>query len=130
MVMGASDNLGLRIMRRRFGEFQPCALLACRPAQGPTRVNHGREFPMSGDTRERLRPRLMSFDVFGTLVSVRDSSYGAFERILADARATGVDVKAFWEYWEHRNIAHYWEPYRTYREICALSLDETLAHFG
>ena len=102
-----------------------------RPPGLPTRARSDKgEFPMSGDTRERLRPRLMSFDVFGTLISVRDSSYGAFERILADARATGVDVKAFWEYWEHRNIAHYWEPYRMYREICALSLDETFAHFG
>src|SRR5690348_12100596 len=69
-----------------------------------------------------MRPTLMSFDVFGTLISVRDSSYGAFERILADAGAHRVDVKAFWEYWEHRNIAHYWEPYRSYREICELSL--------
>src|SRR5690349_220067 len=82
------------------------------------------------DDRERLTPKLMSFDVFGTLISVRDSSYGAFERILADAGATGVDVKAFWEHWEHRNIAHYWEPYRSYREICELSLAETFAHFG
>jgi 2-haloacid dehalogenase len=72
----------------------------------------------------------MSFDVFGTLISVRDSSYGAFERILADAGADRVDVKAFWEYWEHRNIEHYWEPYRTYREICELSLAEAFAHFG
>src|SRR4029079_15392460 len=79
---------------------------------------------------ERLRPKLMSFGVFGTLISVRDSSYGAFEHILADARASGVDVKAFWEYWEHRNIAHYWEAYRSYREICALSLDEAFRHFG
>jgi 2-haloacid dehalogenase len=79
---------------------------------------------------ERLQPKLMSFDVFGTLISVRDSSYGAFERILGDAGADGVDVKAFWEHWEHRNIAHYWEPYRTYREICELSLEETFAHFG
>jgi 2-haloacid dehalogenase len=54
----------------------------------------------------RLRPRLMSFDVFGTLISVRDSSYGAFERILVDAGASHLDVKAFWEHWEHRNIAH------------------------
>jgi len=82
------------------------------------------------DMSERLRPKLMSFDVFGTLISVRDSSYGAFEHILADARASGVDVKAFWEYWEHRNIAHYWEAYRSYREICALSLDEAFRHFG
>src|SRR5579871_4567841 len=77
-----------------------------------------------------LHPKLMSFDVFGTLISVRDSSYGAFERILADAGAQGVDVKAFWERWEHRNIEHYWEPYRTYREICELSLEETFADFG
>src|SRR4249919_2010230 len=35
----------------------------------------------------RLRPKLMSFDVFGTLISVRESSYGAFERILLDAGA-------------------------------------------
>jgi 2-haloacid dehalogenase len=78
----------------------------------------------------RLQPKLMSFDVFGTLISVRDSSYGAFERILADAGARHIDVKAFWEHWEHRNIAHYWEPYRSYRDICALSLAESFSHFG
>ena len=77
----------------------------------------------------RLRPKLMSFDVFGTLISVRDSSYGAFERILSDAGAHHLDVKAFWEHWEHRNIAHYWNAYRSYREICELSLAETFAHF-
>src|SRR5215468_10143190 len=79
---------------------------------------------------KRLKPKLMSFDVFGTLISVRDSSYGAFERILSDAGASHVDVKAFWEHWEHRNIAHYWDPYRSYREICELSLAETFAHFN
>ena len=76
-----------------------------------------------------MTPRLMSFDVFGTLISVRDSSYAAFERILADAGAPHVDVRAFWEYWEHRNIAHYWEPYRSYRAICELSLQEAFDHF-
>lgn len=78
----------------------------------------------------RLRPKLISFDVFGTLISVRESSYGAFARILADIGAHGVDVRPFWEFWEHRNISHYWEPYRTYREICELSLEETFSHFG
>jgi len=73
---------------------------------------------------------MISFDVFGTLISVRDSSYGAFERIVADAGACDLDVKAFWEHWEHRNIAHYWDPYRSYREICALSLAETFEHFA
>jgi 2-haloacid dehalogenase len=76
-----------------------------------------------------LRPKLMSFDVFGTLISVRDSSYAAFARMLKEAGAAHVDVAAFWEYWEHRNIAHYWEPYRSYREICELSLAEAFAHF-
>jgi|SRR5665213_1347793 len=87
--------------------------------------------PMNNETRlPHPRPKLMSFDVFGTLISVRDSSYGAFGRILADAGARHLDVKAFWEHWEHRNIAHYWEPYRSYRAICELSLAETFDHFG
>jgi 2-haloalkanoic acid dehalogenase type II len=76
-----------------------------------------------------MRPKLMSFDVFGTLVSIRDGSYGAFESILRDAGGRGIDVKAFWEHWEARNIAHYREPYRRYRDICEISLGETFAHF-
>ena len=82
------------------------------------------------DMEGRLTPALMSFDVFGTLIDVRGGSYGAFHSILADAGASGIDVKAFWEHWEERNIAHYWEPYRRYRDICQLSLAETFAHFG
>ena len=78
----------------------------------------------------RLTPALMSFDVFGTLIDVRGSSYAAFESILRESGATHVDVKAFWEHWEERNIAHYWEPYRRYRDICELSLAESFAHFG
>ncbi len=77
----------------------------------------------------RLAPKLMSFDVFGTLIDVRESSYAAFQSMLADARAPHVDVKAFWEHWEERNIAHYWEPWRPYKEICTLSLAETFAHY-
>jgi 2-haloacid dehalogenase len=76
-------------------------------------------------------PGLLSFDVFGTLISVRDGSYGAFRSILADAPDGGrVDVKEFFEYWEERNIVHYWEPYRRYRDIAELSLGEAFAHFG
>jgi 2-haloalkanoic acid dehalogenase type II len=84
----------------------------------------------SDETTPRLAPRLISFDVFGTLISVRESSYAAFERILAAADASHVDVRAFWEHWEERNIALYWGPYRPYRAICAQSLAETFAHFG
>lgn len=78
----------------------------------------------------RLMPKLMSFDVFGTLIDVRAGSYAAFQSVLADAGAGHVDVKAFWEHWEERNIAHYWETYRRYRDICEMSLAETLEHFA
>ena len=79
---------------------------------------------------DKLVPKLMSFDVFGTLISVRDSTYDAFASILADSNADHIDVKAFWEHWEERIIAHYWEPYQRYRDICALSLAETFTHFS
>ena len=39
--------------------------------------------------------KLLSFDVFGTLVRVREGSYAAFQRILKSAGAPQVDVKAF-----------------------------------
>jgi len=78
----------------------------------------------------RLVPKMMSFDVFGTLISVRDSSYGAFQRILDATGARGVDTKEFWEFWEHRNIEQYWEPYRSYREICRTSLSDAFARYG
>jgi 2-haloacid dehalogenase len=77
-----------------------------------------------------MAPKLLSFDVFGTLINVREGSYDAFASILRDAGGAGVDGKAFWEHWEARNIAHYWEPYRRYRDICEISLAETFAHFG
>ena len=78
----------------------------------------------------RLVPKLLSFDVFGTLIDVRAGSYAAFQSILKDCGAEHIDVKAFWEHWEERNIAHYWEPYRRYRDICELSLAEAFEHFA
>ena len=55
-----------------------------------------------------LLPRLLSFDVFGTLINVREGSYGVFRSILMDVPGgSGVDVRAFFEYWEERNIADY-----------------------
>ena len=76
------------------------------------------------------RLKLLSFDVFGTLISVRDGSYGAFERILREAGAAHIDVKAFWEAWEERNIKAYWSPYRPYKDICRESLMATFEEFG
>ena len=77
-----------------------------------------------------LFPKLISFDVFGTLISVRDSSRRAFEKILKSAHAPHVEVREFWERWEHRNIGHYWDAYRPYRHICELSLAETFEEYG
>jgi 2-haloacid dehalogenase len=90
----------------------------------------GRNPVTDGRQQTRPDPKLISFDVFGTLISVRDGSYGAFESILADSSAPQTDVREFWEYWERQNIAHYWEAYRSYREICELSLAEAFEHFG
>jgi 2-haloacid dehalogenase len=74
--------------------------------------------------------RLLSFDVFGTLINVREGSYGAFELILREAGATHIDVKAFWEAWEESNIESYWQPYRPYKDICRDSLAATFEAFG
>jgi 2-haloacid dehalogenase len=81
-------------------------------------------------TFDATRLKLLSFDVFGTLISVRDGSYAAFERILQEAGAADVDVKAFWEAWEEHNIKAYWEPYRPYKDICRDSLAATFEAFG
>ena len=79
---------------------------------------------------EAQRLKLLSFDVFGTLIRVREGSYAAFQRILKSAGAPHVDVKAFWEAWEERNIAAYWGPYRPYKQICRESLAATFAAFA
>ena len=84
---------------------------------------------MTGDF-DAARLKLLSFDVFGTLIRVRDGSHGAFERILQDAGGAHIDVKAFWEAWEERNIAAYRGPYRTYKEICHDSLAATFELYG
>lgn len=73
---------------------------------------------------------LLSFDVFGTLISVRDSSYAAFGRILSEASGPEVDVREFWERWEEMNIESYWRSYRPYREICRDSLATAFEAFG
>lgn len=74
--------------------------------------------------------RLLSFTVLGTLINVRSGAYAAFETILAQAGATGVDVEDFWETWEDRNIEQYWEPWRPYRDICRDSLAFAFEKFG
>jgi len=72
---------------------------------------------------------VLSFDVFGTLVDVRRGSYPVFESILSDCSRPDIDVRDFWERWETHNIARYWQPYRPYKDICALSLADTFRDF-
>jgi 2-haloacid dehalogenase len=84
---------------------------------------------MRGDF-EAHHLKVLSFDVYGTLVRVREGSFDAFARILKSAAAPHVDVTAFWEAWEERNIAAYRGPYRPYKQICRESLAATFAAFG
>jgi 2-haloacid dehalogenase len=74
----------------------------------------------------RLRPTLISFDV-GTLISVRESSYGAFERILAETGARRREsILGALGTPKHRPLLEA-VPNVLYREICQLSLEETFA---
>ena len=77
-----------------------------------------------------FNPRLLSFDVYGTLVNTPPANARAFQSILGEAGRTDLDPKAFYAFWEQRNIAHYYEPYRSYKEICRLSLSEAFEKFG
>jgi 2-haloacid dehalogenase len=105
---------------------------ACRDRGNPTHFRNCAylEPNMLINGRLRLSPKLMSFDVFGTLISVRESSYEVFKRILAATNARNVDIKEFWEAWEARNIERYWQPYSSYRSICKASLADTFNKFG
>jgi len=79
---------------------------------------------------EGFKPRMLSFDVFGTLVNTPPANARVFQGILGEAGRTDLDAKAFYAFWEQRNIAHYREPYRSYKEICRLSLAEAFEKFG
>ena len=73
--------------------------------------------------------KLLSFDVYGMLVNTPPSNAKAFQTILSHAGAANIDPLSFYTLWESRNIAHYLEPYRSYKAICRTSLEETFAHF-
>jgi 2-haloacid dehalogenase len=99
-------------------------------ADGELQIHRESEHKKTTDGFGVAQLKLLSFDVFGTLISVRDSSYGAFAKILRESGAVGIDVKAFWESWEERNIAAYWGPYRPYKQICQESLAAALEARG
>ena len=74
--------------------------------------------------------KLLSFDVYGTLINTPPINVKAFRLILEQAGASNIDALTFYQFWESRNIVHYREPYRSYREIGELSLEEAFENFG
>ena len=74
--------------------------------------------------------KLLSFDVYGTLINTPPINVKAFRLILEQAGASNIDALAFSQFWESRNIVHYRESYRRYRDIGEISLEEALEHFG
>jgi 2-haloacid dehalogenase len=74
--------------------------------------------------------KLLSFDVYGTLVNTPPANAKVFRKILDAADAPHVDWQGFYQFWEHRNISHYSKPYASYKDICALSLRDAFEHFG
>jgi 2-haloacid dehalogenase len=74
--------------------------------------------------------KLLSFDVYGTLMDTPPTNIEAFRVILEEAGASNIDPQAFYQFWEGRNIVHYREPYRSYKKIGRLSLEEAFEHFG
>jgi 2-haloacid dehalogenase len=88
------------------------------------------QLPTEPKLPDGFEPRMLSFDVYGTLVNTPPANLAAFQAILADAGRPDLDPKAFYSFWEQRNIAHYYEPYRTYKDICRLSLSEAYERFS
>jgi 2-haloacid dehalogenase len=77
-----------------------------------------------------VKPALLSFDVYGTLMDSRGGSRDAFVAILKAAGGTRLDPMEFQDHWELANIRRYRRPYRSYKAICRDSLAETFAHFS
>lgn len=76
------------------------------------------------------RPRLLTFDCYGTLINWEDGPREVFERILA-SKGSDVPVGRFRERWEKVQfgmVEH--GPYRPYREVLKGSIAETLSEFG
>src|SRR5271169_1970321 len=84
----------------------------------------------AGEETEGAMFKLLSFDVYGTLVNTPPANAKAFRIIVEESGASHVDPMAVHQFWEARNIAHYGEPYHSYKEICRISLEEAFREFG
>ena len=49
--------------------------------------------------------KLLSFDVYGTLINTPPINAKAFRLILERAGASNIDALAFYQFWESRNIS-------------------------
>jgi hypothetical protein len=74
--------------------------------------------------------KLLSFDVYGMLVNTPLANAKAFGTIVEETGASHIDPMAVYQFWEARNIIHYREPYRSYKEICRSSLEEAFREFS
>ena len=54
--------------------------------------------------------KLLSFDVYGTLINTPPTNARAFRLILEEAGASNIDALAFYQFWESHNIVHYRSP--------------------
>src|SRR5262249_57668871 len=80
-------------------------------------------------TKRSSMYKLLSFDVYGTLINTPPINAKAFRIILEQANASNINALAFYQFRESRNIGHYREPYRSYRDISQLSLQEAFQNF-
>jgi 2-haloacid dehalogenase len=80
-------------------------------------------------TSHAVRPKLLSFDVFGTLMDTPPGHYLAKRTILDDLGGREIESKKFWDYWQTRNVSRYKSPYISYKENSKISLGEAVEHF-
>jgi 2-haloacid dehalogenase len=76
-----------------------------------------------------VQPKLLSFDVYGTLMDTPSGHWLAKRSIMDDAGGRDLEMKPFWSYWLERNQSRYKTPYIGYKDNCRISLGETLEHF-
>lgn len=76
------------------------------------------------------RPKLLSFDVYGTLVDWRSACLAYLADLLA-RKGASLDPERLYDHWYHGpRLAITDGPYLSYREVLRRSLQTSLRHFG
>jgi FMN phosphatase YigB (HAD superfamily) len=84
---------------------------------------------VAANAEGRLAPKLVSCDVLGTLSTCAPARTLPSNRSKAIAAPRTSTSRPRESGLKSATIAHYWEPYRRYRDICRLSWAETCAAF-